>query len=324
MSSTSQAIQRGILEEKHLKDAMAIREEIQDRLGWEFDLGDILLIQGRLHGEDDRDLLHELRHGESPPLDDTGAVTKLHIRMDMLGQVAIRLGYAKTREIIEAMSDQAEQRRAGQRTPHLGQVLVDRGILTEEQLDECLETQKEWGGPEERTRGRGKFSRLDAAFWEVGTTNFEVPDDEISHLLDWLPEVGPYLSRRVSLGQALVIRWGLTCEQHQEVIEKFRKQVGLEFRDVSIPEIAVEMGCAEAQDMSLALRERDRWIQKGLEVPSLESVLLKKRILSEEEIRECIFLQNVKPPRPVAPPPPPPPPPFHRRIISAFLSWLQR
>lgn len=53
-----------------------------------------------------------------------------------LGHVLLELGYCDTTSLYEALAEQSED------TPRLGRVLVDRGIITEEQLEHALTRQR--------------------------------------------------------------------------------------------------------------------------------------------------------------------------------------
>ena len=285
-------LERGIVESEHLESALDLQAALTESLGWNVDIGDILLVQAHITGTDHEEILAALRYDtdELGLLDDTGAVTRRDLKMDMLGQAAIRLGFAKPRDVIDALAEQADRRRGGEPTRPLGRVLVEMGVLTEEELAKCVAAHMEWGGGENRTRGR--FSRLDEFLWEVVTRELGVPDDDVSYSLDWLVEISQYLSQRISLGQALLIRWNLTIPQYVEVRDRFRAEIGKEYHGRGLPEIAVALGFAESYDVSRALRKREKRLTRTGQAPELEEILLKHKILSEEEIAECMHLRG--------------------------------
>lgn len=127
------AVQKGLISPDQLREALDLQEKIRS-LGYEPKPVERILVMKGLLSEEQLRALRKIREdARRPETKKTRLVIPRRVA-ERLGEVAVRQKLIRQEQLMECLREQERARKAGERPPKIGELLVRRGYLTIRQL----------------------------------------------------------------------------------------------------------------------------------------------------------------------------------------------
>jgi hypothetical protein len=128
------AQERGFATEDQVLDCLDMQALIKRHLGHSVPLGAVMLARGYLTVDQVRSLLN----AAGVPIERTKRLGST----DLFGRLAVEQGYLKRPDVLACLDVQAAEVKSGKPPRPLGEIIVERGLLTKEKLAELIALQR--------------------------------------------------------------------------------------------------------------------------------------------------------------------------------------
>ena len=143
------AVQRGLLTLRQLNECLSLQHSLRQQKKHTPKIATILIKKGHMTVEQARDVIDAQRKGGAAPQDEGLDEIALADQQDLsFGAVAIDLGLVTIEQVDECLMEQRVQREAGPHHRRIAALMVDKGYVTSEQGKMVLKVQQKKRGYE--------------------------------------------------------------------------------------------------------------------------------------------------------------------------------
>jgi len=292
---TNQARGRRRLTATAIASALDLQRRVFEGTGRWLRIGEILLLRGDLVP----DSVKDFRGSALFPLDGTTLPAA-----ELYGEIALRRALIKPEQFVECIDAQIDDREA--KRPHrlVGSLLVEKGYLKPQQLDECEEELRHdvklHQDEARRTHGNGAddgkpiLTAIDGRYLRAARTG-ELPAEEIFSALGLVRRIQSVLDRRVALWELLVAQGTVTLQTHLRLLDGSLNVTSPTHGSWMLGGLLVELGYATPQDVADALAARAAEARRTGRPPRrVGEILVEKGVLTSAELEEALRVQAIR------------------------------
>jgi hypothetical protein len=124
------AMRIGFISSRQILDCLSTQMRAEKILKKHFKVGEILILRDMLNHEQYNKILSDM----NIPVEEPHVTEK----MPLFGEICINLGFTSPEMVLECLNIQKYEDNAGLPHRYLGEIMLEVGAITKEQLDEAL------------------------------------------------------------------------------------------------------------------------------------------------------------------------------------------